>query len=200
MPFCLRTDAEFSKVKAWVESQNYGGFCVRETVQGANEHWHWLLLTEKDVKAVRMSFKRKVPELAGNGKYSLTVCLEKEKYERYMCKGESEGEGPEVVWRFGLEYSDEKVEELHAAYWLENRRLKKRKVGSMVDYVIDAAKSKNVHWNDRAALCELYIRELGVRGKPINLFSIRANVNSVQLALCPDDSCLKVLVERCEQY
>lgn len=198
--YCLRTDGEFAKVKAWAERQGYGGFAVRETAGGSNEHWHWLIETDKELHAVRCSFNRAVPELKGNGSYSLSQCKDLDKYVRYLCKGETEGAAPELAWSSSLIYDAEKLEELHAAYWEENRKLKKRKVGSMIDWVVDEAKRQNIAYSDRAKLSEIYIRELGVRGKPINLYSIRSNLNSVQIALCPDDTVLGHLVERCEQY
>lgn len=198
--FALRVDGEFDKVKAWVVKEGFGGFAVRETVDGENEHWHWLLQTDKDLHPVRCSFNRAVPELKGNGKYSLTVVKDLEKYEKYLSKGDSDGQAPEVAWSHSIYYTEEKIGELHDAYWEANRKLKKRKIGSMIDWVVDEAKRAEIHWNDRNKLAEIYIRELGVRGKPINLFSIRSNLNCVQVALCPDDTILKALVEKVEQY
>lgn len=197
--YALRVDGEFEKVKDWVDRQGYGGFAVRETVGGANEHWHWLLETDKALHAVRCSFNRAVPELSGNGKYSLTLVKDADKYEHYLCKGGSEGQVPEVAWRNSIKFTDEKIGELHDEYWQANRALKKRKVGSMIDWVVDEAKRLEISWNDRAKISEIYIRELGARGKPINLFSIRANLNTVQMSLCPDDTILHQLMERCEQ-
>lgn len=198
--FALRVDGEWEKVVSWINREGFGGFAVRETVAGLNEHWHLLLQTAKELHPVRCSFNRAVPELKGNGKYSLTDCRDVEKYVRYLAKGESEGAAPELVWSNSIEYDAEKIEQLHAAYWEENRRLKKRKVGSMIDWVVDEAKRQNVLWSKREKLAEIYIRELAARGKPINLYSIRSNLNCVQVALCPDDSVIAALVERCEQY
>lgn len=198
--YCLRTDSLFDDVKSWVERQGFGGFAIRETVSGENEHWHWLLETDKDLHPVRCSFNRALPALKGNGAYSLTQCRDIDKYVRYLCKGDSEGAAPELAWSNSMVYDAAKLEELHVQYWDENRRLKKRKVGSMIDWVVDEAKRQEVAFSNRAKLSEIYIRELGVRGKPINLYSIRSNLNSVQIALCPDDSILADLVSRCEQY
>lgn len=198
--YALRVDDAFSVVLAWVNREGFGGFAVRETVAGENQHWHWLLQTDKELHPVRCSFNRAVPELKGNGKYSLTVVRDLPKYELYLCKGDSEGQMPEIAWRNSIFYTEQKIEELHEQYWVTNRALKKRKLGSMIDWVIDEAKRQNVVWSNREKLAEIYIRELGARGKPINLYSIRSNLNSVQVALCPDDTVLKALVEKVEQY
>jgi len=199
-PLSLRTDTCFPEVKAWVIAQGFGGFAVRETVVGENEHWHWLLETEKKIQAVRTSLNRAIPDLKGNGKYSLTEVKELDKYEKYLCKGESEGTGCEVAWRNSLLYDETKVEALHAAYWEANKKMKKRTHGSMIDFVVDAAKEAEVQYGQREKLSKIYIRELGKRGKPINLFSIRSNLNSIQLALCPDDTILDQLADCVTQY
>lgn len=197
--YCLRVDGFLEKVTAWMDKHGLGGWAVRE-VSGDNEHWHLLVEGEKTIKQLRCSFNREIPELKGNGLYSLTECRDLDKYVRYMAKGESEGQMPEIAWSNSLLYNDDKISELHDAYWFENRKLKKRKAGSMIDWVIDQAKEDGIAWDNRSALAKLYIREVGKRGKPINLFAIRSNINSVQLALCPDDTLLNVLVDRVDQY
>lgn len=199
-PLSLRTDGHFSGVKAYVESIGCGGFAVRETVAGENEHWHWLLETDRKIQAVRTGLSRAVPELKGNGKYSLTEVKDIEKYERYLVKGESEGEGFELAWRNSLKYDDDKLEELHSQYWEANRKMKKRGGGSMLDWVVDQAKLQEVSYGQRSKLARIYIKELGQRGKPINLFSLKANLNSVQLALCPDDTILNQLCDQVDQF
>lgn len=198
--FALRIDSGLDEVKLWLAKYSLGGWCVRETVTGSNEHWHFHLVSDKTIKQLRCSFNRECPSLKGNGKYSLTDCRDVEKYDKYMAKGECEGQLPECVWTHGLDYSSEKISDLHDAYWLENRKLKKRKAGSYIDHVVDEAKRQNVRWDDRMELSKIYIRMLGAAGKPINLFSIRSNLNAVQYALCPDDACLEALAARVDQY
>lgn len=198
--YALRIDCALDEVKSWLDKHSIGGWAVREVAGEANEHWHFHLIVEKTIKQLRCSFNRECPSLKGNGKYSLTECRDVDKYDRYMAKGDCEGQCPELVWSFGLDYTDEKVSELHDSYWSENRKLKKRKTGSMIDRVVDVAKAENVEWSNRLALSKIYIRMLGEASKPINLFSIRSNLNAVQYALCPDDSILESLCERVEQY
>lgn len=199
MSYALRIDEGLDQVKAWLAKHEIGGWAVRE-VAGDNEHWHFILYSSKTIKQLRSSLNRDVPALTGNGKYSLTDCRDEDKYLRYMAKGSSDGEMPEVAWRHGLEWTDEKLEELHDEYWEVNRKLKKRKLGSMIDWLVDECKRLEVGWADREKIAELYIRELGARGKPINLFSMKANINCVQVQLCPGDDMLKILVDRLTQY
>lgn len=203
MYYALRIDDCFEDVQSFLERVGYGGFAVKELGDnGDNPHWHFLLEVADAIKiqAVRTALGRAVPALKGNGKYSLTVVKDVAKYERYLCKGESDGSGVAAAWRNSIVYSDEKLEELHEAYWAENRKLKKRKAGSVVDHVIDVAKREGVSWEKREELAKIYIRQLGEQGKPINCFSIRSNLNAVQLALCPGDECLAELVQCVVQH
>lgn len=197
--FALRTDSGLASVKAWADRLELGGFAVRE-VAGDNEHWHWLLESSKTIKQLRSSLTRDCKELVGNKSYSLTAVKELDKYVRYMSKGESEGVMPEIAWVNSLVYTPEKIKELHEAYWAENKKMKKRSAGTMIDWVVDEAKRQGIAWEKREVLAKMYIRELGVRGKAINLHSIRANLNTVQVALCPDDAALTVLADNCANY
>lgn len=191
--FALRTTRDFSNTKAWVQKQALTGWCVREIGDEGHEHWHWYLEDAKcrKLSALRVSLQREVPQLVGNGGYSLTEVRDVPKYLRYMAKGDG-GSGPEVAWQYGLPWTDEKVKELHEEYWTENAKIKKRRTIGVMDAVIDECKNKNIPWDAREKIAEVYIRELAARGKPINTFAAKAIVNGVQVALCPDDSAIKL--------
>lgn len=192
----LRTDKAFDEVKAWIEGKGLTGWAVRE-VAGDNEHWHWYLETEMKLPAFRVALTRAVPALKGNASYSVSDVKDVEKYLRYMAKGESDGAGPEWAWRHGLLWTDEKLEELHQDYWIENRKLKKRRAtGSVMDAVYDKCKETAVRWDDRRGIFEVYIRELVARDKPINMFSVKASVNLVAIKLCPNDDAIQELLNQ----
>lgn len=199
----LRIDGALTAVLAWIASEAINGWGVREVAHGPdgdNEHWHFHLWGDRSIKALRCTFNRKVTELKGNGAYSMTVVKDADKYDRYMAKGEGDNALPEVVYSSSLTYNDDMIKQLHTDYWNQHKKLKRKREGSMIDWVIDEAKNQRVQWSDRAKLAEIYIREVGERGKPINLHAVRSNLNAVQFALCPDDGLLKILVERVEQY
>lgn len=202
--YCLRIDGALQSVLAWIATVGINGWAVREVARSNdgqdNEHWHFHLWGDKTIKQLRCTFNRQVPDLKGNGAYSLSLCRDADKYDRYMAKGDDEHSLPNVAWKSSLSYDDDAVKRLHDEYWQTHRALKRKREGSMIDYIIDECKNRNVDWNDRKKISELYIRELGDRGKPINLHAVRSNINAVQFALCPDDSLLSVLVERVEQY
>lgn len=197
--YALRVDKCFSSVRDFLVSKDCSGWGVRE-VSGSNEHWHFYLETSMKAPAFRVALVRACPDLKGNAGYSLSVIKDVDKYLRYMAKGESDGSGCAYAWRNGLMWTDEKLEELHAGYWTENRALKKRKVGSVLDAVVDKCKADAVRWDDREGISEVYIREVVSRDKPINLYSIRSGVNLVQVKLCPDDKAIKVLAERASLF
>lgn len=200
MSFALRTDGSLDEVISWVNAQSFGGFAVKEVAGADNVHWHWLLESGKTLKQIRSSFCRNVPGLVGNKSYSLTVIRDVEKYARYMCKGDAEGKSPHVAWSNSLFYNDAKIEELHVEYWTNNKAMRKRKVGTVADAVIDLAKQDNVRWSDRQTLAKMYIQELKSRDKPINMYSVKSNLNLVQVALCPDDSAIEDLANAALGY
>lgn len=199
----LRVNRLAGDIGEWCSAKGYSGFSVRETgASGDNEHWHFLLFLTVGLKlsAFRTAFLRQFPSLKGNGDYSLSQCKDVDKYSRYLAKGESEGQTPEVCWRYGLDWTEEKLEELHEAYWTENRKLKKRKVGSMVDRVVDICKAENVDWQKRDAIAKIYIKEVTGSAKPLSMFSLRACVNTVQVLLCPDDTAVDNFAGSALQY
>lgn len=196
LKIALRVDKELGAVTTFLDAKGCGGFGVRE-IAGDNEHWHFLLETDKfkNLPAFRVALTRAVPDLKGNAAYSATAVNDLEKYVRYMCKGECEGVGPQVAWRNSMVYSDEHVEELHAEYWKENAKLKKRKAGSMIDWVVDECKRTGVDWKERSKMAKMYVAEVAKRGKPFNQFAAKAALNAVQLALCPDESAIDMFAE-----
>lgn len=198
----LRIDKDIDPVIAWLNKHGYGGFGVREGDGTSNVHWQFhLVVSGKTLKAVRSLFKRELPGFNGNGEYSMSEVDDVDKYDRYLCKGGSDTDLPIVVWRNSIEFTTEKVAELHRAYWVENQKIrKKRSRGCAIDGVIDICKEQKIDYNDRRAISRVYIKMLGEQGRPINLFSMRANINAVQLALCPDDTIVEALCDRLEQY
>lgn len=196
LQIALRVDKEFSSVKNFIDQKGCGGFGVRE-VAGDNEHWHFLLETDKfkNLQSFRVALTRACDQLKGNGSYSATKVEDVEKYERYMCKGASEGESCEVAWRNSLKYTDEKISELHDAYWKENLRLKKRKVGSVIDYIVDECKREGIDWKERSKIAVKYVTEISKRAKPFNQFAAKSALNAIQLQLCPDDSAIAMFAE-----
>lgn len=192
----VRIDKEVDKFVSFLNSKDISGWAVRETVNGANEHVHAYLETLIKPNSLRVLIKRAIPELAGNGSYSIQDVKDYDKYVRYMAKGESTSLMPQIVWKLGPLWTVEYIEKLHEEYWTENRTLKKRRADTVTDYVIDRCKEEGVAWDDRTAIAEMYIKELVERSKAINIYSVKSNVNLIQVKLCPDDSAVRMLAEQ----
>lgn len=185
----LRTN-EFDETKAFMEKRGYGGFACKEDADEEvnREHYHWYIIGEwKNINAFRSRLKADCPSLRGNGMYSLSTVRDKVSYARYVCKGKGEGQGFDLVWRNSLEYTEEMLEQFHMEWWLERKRLlKKRKTGSMVDALVATAKEQKLAGYDRRPIVRLYIEESVARGRPINVFSARGVVNTVCATLSDD--------------
>lgn len=191
----LRFDREISAVVKYLTDTSVAGFGVRE-VADSGEHWHFYVETAMKVGSFRQAIRRAVPSLVGNGSYSVAETRDSDKYLRYICKGASQAVLPETIYKCGLLWTDEKISELHDDYWTEARAMKKRRVGSVMDHVLDVCRDEGVAWDDRAAIAEAYINELVVRNKPINIYSVKSCVNLIQVKLCPSDQAIKELAQQ----
>lgn len=197
LKIALRIDHHFDETREFVEEKGASGWCVREEAD-SGEHWHWYLETDQftNIRAFRMALTRGVPGLKGNQSYSAKETDEfVERYWQYMAKGDGEGENCQVVWRHGLLWTDEKLEELHRAYWEENRK-KRPRMAPIDEVVLEKAKAAHLSYKDVPDVLKIYIKELFVRDKPINLFSARSRVNLICLKLAPDvDEAVNRLVD-----
>lgn len=195
----IRLDGGDATKLVEVLSADGGAFLVVKEVADNNPHFHGVLHTTKKLPAFRAALKRAMPELNGNGAYSVSTVRELEKYQRYMLKGESRALDPDVIAYNGITYSDpEWRAERHDAYWDENDEItRKRKAGSIMDDVMAACKEKRIAFDNREAIAKLYITELVQRNKAINLYSVKSSVSLIQAKLCPDDSFISELATLC---
>lgn len=195
----IRLDGTDAARLVEVLEKDAGAYLVVKEVTDGNPHFHAVLHTKKKLPAFRAMLKRAMPELNGNGSYSVSLVRELEKYQRYMLKGDSRALDPEVVAFNGITYSDpEWRAERHDAYWDEADEItRKRKRASVTDDVLSQCKAERVAWDNRARIAEMYIRELVARDKAINLYSVKSAVSLIQAKLCPDDSCIKDLASLC---
>lgn len=189
LKIALRIDVAFTETLAYLEEKGVSGWCVRENVNGENEHWHWYIESDAwtNIKAFRVALTRAVPELKGNGSYSAKETDETvDRYWAYMAKGDSEGAGIIAVWRHGLLWTDDYLEELHQRYWTENHVFKKQKLRHVDEVVLERCMEKKLEYDNVLEISKVYIKELFSRNKPINLFSVRSHCNLISLKLAPD--------------
>lgn len=200
--YAIRFDSsDSSKLVEWL-NKDTGAYLVVKELEDSNPHFHAVLHSKRVITAVRTSFRKTVLDgRAGNGAYSITPVKDLDKYQRYMCKGESRDVEPHVVSSNGIEYSAEAVSEWHAAYWATNAQIVAARASMNVqEAVLQACKDANVEWRSREKIAELYIKELVARNKVINTFTVRANVNLLQVKLCPDDTAILDLAAHCLNY
>lgn len=194
----IRVDGESSTELQSVLDKDGGAYMVVKELEGSNPHFHAVLHSVRKLSAVRQALKRAMPQLNGNGSYSVTAVRDLAKYQRYMMKGESRETMPHVVAAHGVMYTDPSwQEEQHDAYWDENMEIqRKRKFQHIDDVVLDKCKELSYSWQNRQGIAEQYIRELVSRNKPINIFSLKSHVNLLQVKLCPNDNAITDLAQQ----
>lgn len=200
------SDADRDNLSRWCSANGSAFLCVYEEAADENPHVHIVLFSNKNIRAIRESFRRTFPDKTGNGAYSIKVCDDDtDAYMRYMCKGKSKDDQPEVWFRQGLEYSVGAVVDAHERYWVnnealaQNRRVRQR-TGNIVEELERICKSKGVSKSDRTAIAKEYIRLYRDARKGINVFQARAVVNTVQLLLDDNGDQEEVLAGQIANY
>jgi hypothetical protein len=197
--YALRLDVDVNwtdRVSKWCSS-NADGFIVAFEAAGDNLHIHAILDSPKSITQLRQALTRAFPERVGNKGYSLKVCDDNyDAYIRYICKGESKEEGPQIWCRQGLLYTDDHIQRAHEMYWVNNESLvanasKRCKVEkeSVIDQVEKEAKERKLKSYDRVEVAKIYCRMFRDARKPINIYAARGVVNTVCLLLddCNED-------------
>jgi len=189
--YALRVDGNDSIPLIQCLKKYPGAYLVVKESPDGNPHFHAVLHTDAKLAAVRMALKRLLPS-GGNGAYSCTLVRDLAKYQRYMMKGDGREMMPYVISAEGWNYQDASwQEETHDSYWDENDEItRKRKAAPVVEVVLQKCKEAKYNWQNRAAIAGVFIRELASRDKAINIFSLKSQVNLIQIKLCPDDSCI----------
>ena len=199
--YAIRVDGSSSaKLIEWLEADG-GSFLVVKELEDSNPHFHVVLHSSRKLQAVRMAFRRAMPECCGNGAYSISQVRDLDKYERYIMKGESESVLPHVVSSKGVKYTQEWIKETHERYWSQrSEQDAARREMNVQEAVLQACMEQQIAWSNREKIAEVYIRELVCRDKPINLFSVRSAICLLQVKLCPDDSAVLDLAAQCAKY
>lgn len=172
------------------------GYGVRE-YDAAREHFHFAIRCEKTLPTFRKAFVREFPEARGNRAYSLEEARDFERLRRYLAKGLDKDHMPEVVWRNGL-YADEYVKVWHDEYWAENATIAraKRKASNMMAELEQRCRDKRISWDNRDEITEEYATVVKDFGKTYDVNLARRTVRGVMIALCPNDSYRRSMVEQ----
>lgn len=195
MLYAVRIDLSDSRtpeaIADWLADIGTGYLAVREGGE-ENPHVHVVVAWDKTTRGFRKNFLTKFPSCNGNGSYSITEVKDEAKYNRYICKGSGLGSPPTIVARNGLLYTEEWIEEQHAAYYehAPNPRAKRR----LMDAVADTCKEAAMDWHDRQGIARVYIKECIRRKTGINTFQAKSAVNLITCLLCPTDAAIEDLI------
>lgn len=98
---------------------------IREHGEKCGKHYHGFCLQTK-LNTLRQYLKRR---FKGNGEYSCKLAGDDGAALRYLCKGASQDDLPDVVYNDG-----HVLEQLHSSYWEHNKVYKKRaRKGDILD-------------------------------------------------------------------
>lgn len=192
----LRIHSEFDQVIAWLRGENVSGFGAREHAE--REHMHFCINSGKTLVAFRKAFKRMFPGMRGNKDYSLEEAKDWEALKRYIAKGDSRDRGPDITWSYGVSFSPEHIELLHKQYWAENALItaQRRKKGNIMVETERVCRERRVAWNDRDGITEVYAEMVKDAGKTYDINLARRTVRGVMIAMCPNESYKKDMVEQ----
>jgi len=188
----IKSDTDVSGFGEWLDSYATQYVACRECHEGENVHLHAYAESSSKLSAIRMSFKRKFSLHVGNDGYSMKECdAEVGDYYKYICKGNSESELPEIVLRQGLLFDDAWIQSSHDGYWVRNEELarasKARKEllahGNVVEKIELEAKRLKLSGRDREELAKIYIRMYAGAKKAINIFHAKGVINTVSCLL-----------------
>lgn len=175
----------------WLADIGTGYLAVREGGSD-NPHVHIVVAWDKTTRGFRKNFLTRFPSCNGNASYSITEVKDEAKYHRYICKGEGEGTPPTIVARNGMLYTEDWIEQQHAAYYVNAP--KKRPAGRLLDTVFDTCKEAAYDWHDRQGIAREYIRECIRRKTGINTFQAKSAVNLITCLLCPTEAAIEDLI------
>jgi len=177
--------SEQEDVVAWLCSTHGAYWGVAESE--GNPHCHYRLVCDFTESKLRRTFRDHCPDRRGNGCWSLSRCDDPDRYDQYMAKGEGPDKPPRLVCCHGLDVPIG-IDELHDAYWAENKELnkarRKKLVGNCTEQLLEICMSKDItHWD---SICQEYIRLCIAANKGINTFSARSVCNTVWVKVQKD--------------
>lgn len=185
-----------ARLTGFLNRSGCSGYGVRES-DAEREHFHFAIRCEKTISTLRKAFVREFPEARGNRAYSLEEARDFERLRRYLAKGVDKDSLPNVVWRNGL-YADEYIKVWHDEYWAENATIAraKRKASNMMAELEQRCRDKRIAWDNRDEITEEYATVVKDFGKTYDVNLARRTVRGVMIALCPNDSYRRSMVEQ----
>ena len=110
---------DLNAMVGWIRSHSVATIIARE--EGERVHIHSIISPIKTKSTFIQQFLIKYPNLKGNKSYSCESVKEYDSMIRYICKGNSKDELPDVLY-----HKDIDVEEMHKDYWKVNQEIKQK--------------------------------------------------------------------------
>lgn len=126
----------------WID----GPYLFAEETKANREHFHGIFLSNVKIQTLRVRIKRAFPGAVGNNGYSLKVARKPAELARYICKGASKDEPPNIRFQNGHKFTSGWIGEQHELYWqhelAEARELKheKARINEIIWERVDAIK------------------------------------------------------------
>lgn len=92
-----------------------GSYLMVKEKDANREHYQGWVISAIPEQTLRARIKKAFGQCVGNKAYSFKATEKPEDYMKYICKGTAIA-GPEVVCKYGVEYTDEWIEEKHLEF------------------------------------------------------------------------------------
>lgn len=129
---------EFHERLLKVVGQDAGYVIVKEDDAERPHYQGWIRPRDgDDATKMRMRFRTRFPECAGNRSYSLKPVRDEEKYKDYCMKGRKNSK-PDIVLKHSMELDDMEMMDRHDRYWNSHSSSSKL---CLVDRLVEWCKS-----------------------------------------------------------
>lgn len=187
-----RERGDCEAVIEWVRTQTNRYLCCYEVATRGHSHIVFQYsLTESTFRQKLVKKFSYLKEGSRNEYYALSTKDDLEANERYVCKGNSKDEMPDIIGK-SFQYTDELIEQRHKEYWKINDEIKKgdtvkqarEKTETFVQYIVKeltVARNDFSYSNivDKKTVFECVMRCLGKKGKVLDTIIVRRLVYGV---------------------
>lgn len=165
-------------------SEGAGYFFVKESGSVEdNVHYQGIIKTDIKQDALRKRIQKVITK-KGNDSYSFKLVREPERYRTYLMKGPNNIELPEIYRRNLIDFSKEKIKEMHHKYWYEKEHTKD-KTKCMIDHLHDKL-SQYENGDTTSEVVKEIIHYYIVNKKPMNMFHMKSQARLLCCMLSED--------------
>lgn len=203
MDFEVLADRE-QDVKAWLQTKGAVLACRETSSVVGKDHVHVVMAHDliesyNDWQRFKETIRVQLSRFGvqGVGKYAISWVYSPDNFYNYICKGVDSSTLPDLWLKYGIQFTDEFVEQHHRAYWghVANQQGpdKVQKKRNDVAVVTEMCKELNIAWDDRVAICRQVAVLKKNQGCSTDSFIVSRIATGVQLALCPGEDAVDTL-------